>query len=179
MTRRSFVAFGAALAAVPLVGSASPTAARPRFRSDPFTLGIASGDPDATGFVLWTRLATKPLEPDGGLPAEAMTVRWEVAEDEAMKKVVRSGTTYATPQLGHSVHVELDGLKPNRWYWYRFRAGDAESGIGRSRTLPAPHDLPDSCTTAFRRRRCTGYRIRTDTVQSCRGNAGSGRYRTD
>jgi len=36
---------------------------------DPFTLGVASGDPTLTGVVLWTRLAPQPLDPDGGMPA--------------------------------------------------------------------------------------------------------------
>ena len=58
-----------------------------------------------------------------------------VAEDEGLKNVIASGSEIATPQLGHSVHAEVSGLKPDRWYWYRFRAGDAESPVGRTRTL--------------------------------------------
>ena len=34
----------------------------PRFADDPFTLGVAAGDPTPTGAMLWTRLAPKPLE---------------------------------------------------------------------------------------------------------------------
>ena len=82
ISRRDFVAFAAALSSVPLIGGASSAAVRQRHRSDPFTLGVASGDPDAFGFVLWTRLARRPLEPDGGMPAEGVSVQWEVAEDE-------------------------------------------------------------------------------------------------
>ena len=63
------------------------------------------------GVVLWTRLAPEPLEPGGGMPPENVEVRWEIAGDEAMKKVVRRGTAVATPQLGHSVHVEVEGLR--------------------------------------------------------------------
>ena len=36
---------------------------------NPFTLGVASGDPSADGFVLWTRLAPRPIE-GGGMPQE-------------------------------------------------------------------------------------------------------------
>ncbi|GIS59495.1 MAG: hypothetical protein CM1200mP2_17200 [Planctomycetaceae bacterium] len=50
-----------------------------------------------------------------------------------MKTVVKRGRTVATPQLGPSVHVEVRGLKPNRWYWYRFTAGDGRNRIGRTR----------------------------------------------
>ena len=66
-----------------------------------------------------------------------------------MKNVVRRGTATATPQLAHSVHVEVDGLGPDRWYWYRFHAGDATSPIGRVRTMPADSASPQQLRFAF------------------------------
>ena len=33
--------------------------------ADPFTLGVASGEPSADGAVIWTRLAPNPLADDG------------------------------------------------------------------------------------------------------------------
>jgi alkaline phosphatase D len=140
ISRRLFLAYGATLAALP--GLADSVTGRIRaasaFPADPFSAGVASGDPTSSGVVLWTRLAPRPLEPGGGLPPDRIEVHWELANDEGMKAVVRRGTTVATPQLGHSVHVEVDGLMPDRWYWYRFRAGDAVSPVGRTRTLPEP-----------------------------------------
>ena len=59
---------------------------------DPFTLGVASGDPTPTGVVLWTRLAPRPLDPDGGMPARAVPVDWEVATGPRFRDVVRRGT---------------------------------------------------------------------------------------
>ena len=149
VSRRLFVAYGAALSALPLLGRTATAKAVPAFSSDPFSLGVASGDPSSEGMVLWTRLAPQPLEPAGGMPAVPVPVQWQMAQDEAMKTVVASGTAIATPQLGHSVHVETAGLLPDRWYWYRFRAGDAESPIGRTRTLPAPTATPDRLRFAF------------------------------
>jgi alkaline phosphatase D len=149
LTRRLFLAYGAALGSIPLLGRESLVAAPVRFFHDPFSLGVASGDPDAEGMVLWTRLAPRPLEGHGGMPNVSVPVSWEIAEDEALKKIVASGTHLATPQLGHSVHVEVNGLKPDRWYWYRFRSGDAESPVGRTRTLPAPDSLPERLKFAF------------------------------
>jgi len=131
------------------LGREFPVAASVRFSDDPFSLGVASGDPDAYGMVLWTRLAPRPLKGDGGMPSNSVSVSWEVSEDDAMKKVVAFGTHFATPQLGHSVHVEVKGLKPNRWYWYRFRSGGAESPIGRTRTLPAIDAMPERLKFAF------------------------------
>ncbi len=137
-SRRQFLAYSAAWASVPFLGQATRAAEKPRFDDDPFSLGVASGDPDHRGMVLWTRLAPQPLQPDGGMPATAVRVGWTVAADEGFKKVVAEGNTLATPQLGHSVHVELNGLEPDRWYWYRFHVGDAVSPVGRTRTMPLP-----------------------------------------
>ena len=102
----------------------------------PFTLGVASGDPQPDGFVAWTRLAPKPLETNGGMPDAPVEVRWLVAEDAAMSRVVANGRTVASPEAGHSVHVEVQGLRPDREYWYRFQAGGEASQIGRARTSP-------------------------------------------
>ena len=143
VSRRWFLAYAGALSSIPLLGRATWANPKPVFSSDPFTLGVASGDPDATSVVLWTRLAPQPLEGDGGMPAEAVEVTWEIATDENMKTLVASGTAVASPQLGHSVHVEAGGLNPDSWYFYRFRAGDAISPVGRTRTFPQSHVLPE------------------------------------
>jgi len=109
----------------------------PSFSADPFALGVASGEPTPDGVVLWTRLAQKPFEPGGGMTQEAVEVSWEIADDEAFTKGVRRGTVTATPDWAHSVHVEVAGLEPARWYFYRFACGAATSPTGRTRTAPA------------------------------------------
>ncbi len=110
--------------------------ARPIFDAYPFSLGVASGDPLPDGVVLWTRLAPKPLE-GGGMPMANVDVDWEIARDPRFTSIAQKGTAIARPELGHSVHVEVAGLEPAREYWYRFRAGDEISRIGRTRTAPA------------------------------------------
>ena len=111
----------------------------------PFTLGVASGDPLPGSVVLWTRLAPEPLTPDGGMPEETVSVRWEVATDEAIEDVVASGTASARPELAHSVHVDVRGLDPDTEYFYRFGVGSVESPVGRTQTAPAPDaDLEES-----------------------------------
>ena len=87
--------------------------------------------------MLWTRLAPVPLQADGGMPTAAVSVRWEVASDERMTRVVRQGVATAEPAGAHAVHVVAEGLEPGRWYWYRFTAGEAASPVGRTRTAPA------------------------------------------
>jgi alkaline phosphatase D len=141
LNRRSFLgASGSmlvALSAGRVWGNALAAREMPSFQAYPFQLGVASGDPAADGFVLWTRLAPQPLE-GGGMPDEAVWVHWQVAEDEAMTKVVASGKEIASPDWAHSVHIEVTGLQPDRWYWYQFKAGAETSPKGRTRTLERP-----------------------------------------
>jgi len=119
-----------------------------RFRSDPFTLGVASGYPLPDSVVLWTRLAPAPLEPGGGVEAPVVAVDWELATDEGFRHIARRGTAFATGDWGHSVHVEPAGLEPAREYWYRFTAGGARSVVGRTRTAPAAGTSPASLRLA-------------------------------
>jgi alkaline phosphatase D len=113
----------------------------PRFTGYPFTLGVASGSPTASGVVLWTRLAPEPLA-GGGVAEDAATVSWEVAEDERFARVVAHGSLDALAASGHSVHVEVEGLRPDREYWYRFISDGEVSPAGRTRTAPAPEAQP-------------------------------------
>lgn len=144
-------AAGAASASTiwPLAASAAPY--RGPLRSDPFTLGVASGDPDPDGFVLWTRLAPVPLAADGlgGMPDRNVVVTWELAADERFRRVVRKGVAVARPSRGHSVHVELDGLSPGREFFYRFHAERWTSPVGRTRTAPARHSRVAALAMSF------------------------------
>ncbi|TDB77056.1 alkaline phosphatase [Micromonospora sp. KC723] len=162
LSRRAVLISGAALgvtgaAAGPLTASAGTVRPGPagtaayRRLAWPFTLGVASGDPDHQGFVLWTRLAPQPLAEDGlgGMPRRVVEVRWEVAADELFRRVVRRGTQDARPGSAHSVHVELDGLLPGREYFYRFHAEGHTSPVGRTRTAPAPWTMPATLAMAF------------------------------
>ena len=118
------------------------------FADYPFQLGVASGDPNDNGFVIWTRLAPKPLE-GGGMPDNNVRVKWMVSKDEQMSQVVAKGEALASPNLAHSVHVEVDGLEPDRWYFYQFQAGNEVSEVGRSRTTPASDAMADQFKFAF------------------------------
>lgn len=134
--RREFLRTLSALALAPALG-ASACATTARLAANPFTLGVASGSPLPDGVVLWTRLAPEPLA-GGGLDPLPVAVRWEVADDEAFRRIVRHGRSVADPAFAHSVHVEVEGLAPDRWYFYRFMAEDFVSPVGRTRTAPLP-----------------------------------------
>ena len=91
------------------------------------------------------------LSGDGaiGMPPRVMDVEWEVATDERFGLVVQRGVTAATPEFAHSVHVELQGLRPGSEYFYRFRVDGHLSPIGRTRTAPEPGSLPAALTMCF------------------------------
>jgi alkaline phosphatase D len=141
------VAGAAALAQVP--ADRADATPRPDGGAYPFTLGVASGDPRSTGVVLWTRLVPQRYAPAGGMPPRPVTVEWQVARDAHFRRVVRSGTAWALPQLAHSVHVEVDGLQPDREWFYRFRYRHDVSPTGRTRTAPAAGTRGGSLAFAF------------------------------
>ncbi|MCX5396659.1 alkaline phosphatase [Streptomyces sp. NBC_00102] len=144
--RRRFLTTTGAAAALafavnlPAAGTASAAELDPRrIAENPFTLGVASGDPLPDSLLLWTRLAPRPYEADGGLPASRVRVGWELAHDERFRRVVRRGTATAHPEFAHSVRTEIRGLESGRTFYYRFRAGGWTSETGRTRTAPDPH----------------------------------------
>lgn len=146
--RRFLIRSGALLGLTFTGGLGGKLLAQPRFSDDPFSLGVASGDPLPDGIVLWTRLAPDPLN-GGGMGAEHVRVDWQIAADEKMGRVVKRGTAVASPELAHSVHVDVRGLEPGRHYWYQFKAGDAVSPVGRTKTAPAANGRPDRLAFAF------------------------------
>ena len=137
LDRRSFLALGAVATGAVLVPGTPALAGRTVRASGPvFTLGVASGDPLPDSVILWTRLAPKPLELDGGMGKASASVMWEIATDERFTKNRASGKVTATAAYGHSVHVDVKGLKPDTWYYYRFKHGSEVSPVGRTRTTP-------------------------------------------
>ncbi|MES2176423.1 MAG: alkaline phosphatase D family protein [Gemmatimonadota bacterium] len=138
MQRRDFLAdLSRAAALCAVVPNIWRVTSRPRFADDPFLLGVASGDPTPAGGVLWTRLAPRPQEIDAGMDGQRVVVTWELADDQGFKTIVKQGRATAAPELGYSVHVDVDGLRSDRWYFYRFSAGGATSPVGHFRTAPA------------------------------------------
>src|SRR5688572_27127578 len=118
--RRRFLIGAGALSGLAITGQFPSYAATqaPKFTTDPFSLGVASGDPLPDGVVLWTRLAPDPTG-GGGMPDRTVFVEWQVARDARFKKIVRRGVAPARSTYGHSVHVDVRGLRPDTTYWFR------------------------------------------------------------
>ncbi len=152
-SRRDLIRHALVLAAT---GVAAPThalgAPTPlKLASDPFKLlGVASGDPTATGVVLWSRLALDLSDVERwGLSADNYRVTWEVRPAGQLKgRPLRSGVALAVREKAYAVHVEVGGLLPARPYAYTFRIGDFEAS-GLTRTAPAPGVLADKLKFCF------------------------------
>ncbi|MER5180824.1 alkaline phosphatase D family protein [Streptomyces sp. NPDC002896] len=132
--RRTVVKAAAATAALaPLVAAPQALAAD----GPAFLHGVASGDPLPDGVLLWTRVTPVPEAVPGSGKGPDTEVSWEIAEDKGFTTVVGRGTTTATAGSDHTVKADVRGLRPASVYYFRFRAGDAVSPVGRTRTTPA------------------------------------------
>jgi alkaline phosphatase D len=156
LTRRDWHRMALALALSPwlapatqaqTLSSASGAAQGPRWQVDPFSLGVASGQPQPDSVVLWTRLHM--AEADAPLKAQAINVVCEVFADAALRHPVRQWRVQTDAARAHSVHVVATGLQPGRPYWYRFVCGSASSPVGRARTSPGVNDAVDRLRIAL------------------------------
>lgn len=95
-----------------------------------FRHGVASGDPEHTSIVLWTRVETGK---------SALSVHWQLALDPAFKMIARQGNANAEATRDYTIKVVADGLKPGTVYFYRFEVGGNFSPVGRTKTLPDGH----------------------------------------
>ena len=126
----------------------SKTDSSRKFDTNPFSIGVASGSPTHDSVVLWTRLFDDGLLRQN-FDNKPIVVRWEVADDDKFSRIVQSGQHLAVGDLAHSVHVEVQNLQSDRWYFYRFMAGDAVSAVGKTRTFPKAGAAVDKLKIAY------------------------------
>lgn len=87
LNRRQFLlTVGTVMGLVVLSDQLPPTLAQPQFSADPFSLGVASGDPGPDSIVIWTRLAPDPLGA-ASLPEVSIPVQWAIAKDPQMQQI--------------------------------------------------------------------------------------------
>ena len=119
-----------------IAADTTTTAAAVDLPSDPFTLGVASGDPDQTSVILWTRLAPDPLN-GGGMPPDDVEVVWELAADEAFAELLAHGAETTTTEHAHTVHATATPTTTTTGpMFYRFRVGSYVSPVGRTMLAP-------------------------------------------
>ena len=158
LPRRTVLATGAVGTAVTIgVLSTGPAGAR-RGKKDKggskakhpvFQHGVASGDPLPDAVVLWTRVTPTPQATPGSGKGGKVTVRWEVATDKRFRRVVTTGRFVTSSSRDHTVKLDARGLRPERWYYYRFHALGQTSRVGRTRTAPAEDATPENLRIGF------------------------------
>ena len=134
ISRREFIRQAAAIGASLAWGGAA-RASRLKWTEKRalYPEGVASGDPDSTSVILWTR---RPY--DQGT-RHMLTV--EVAEDEGFRRVIATAPAPASAAADWTTRVLVGGLKPAHVYWYRFTDAEGNgSRIGRTITAPAVND---------------------------------------
>ena len=92
-----------------------------------FVHGVASGDPDQSSVVIWTRVSNI---------AGTVDVDWQLASDAAFTDIVGSGRVKTDSTRDHTVKVVADGLNAGQEYYYKFATNGTGSPTGRTRTLP-------------------------------------------
>src|SRR3954471_4260216 len=144
LNRREFVQLAAALgASLAWGGSARASTSGWHERRDLYPEGVASGDPDPSSVILWTR---RPFEdPGAGAPgvksAGRRVLTVEVAEDDAFRRVVAKASAPVSAESDWTTRVLVGHLKPARVYWYRFADGEGNgSRVGRMITAPLAND---------------------------------------
>ena len=134
LTRREFVQLAAAMgASLAWGGSARASTTGWHERRDLYPEGVASGDPDPSSVILWTR---RPFESGG---RHVLTV--EVAEDDAFRRVVATASAPVSAESDWTTRVLVGHLEPARVYWYRFTDAEGNgSRVGRTITAPLSND---------------------------------------
>jgi len=94
----------------------------------PFYHGVASGDPLSDRVIIWTRVTPKTQIP-------SLSVKWEVAEDEAFKNKVKKGQFDTGPKRDYTVKIDVEGLDAGKKYYYRFHALGSLSPTGKTKTI--------------------------------------------
>src|SRR6202044_1111939 len=140
MSRRDFLAFAAGVGAEAAWGRSfsTPSKISWRERRDLFPEGVASGDPDSSSVLLWTR---RPYAAQTNVQTSDKNLHAEIAEDSAFTRIVAPPKAPVSAESDWTCRVLTGGLKPSTVYWYRFTDSEGNgSRIGRTITAPAEPD---------------------------------------
>ena len=143
--RRDFLAKGSATIAflAAFQGLSNRADAAP-LGFDPFSYGIASGDPLPDRVIIWTRVnPTANATPGSGL-GKTVHGTWEVARNESFTQRVNGGPFATSAETDHTVKIDVDGLQPATNYYFRFKVRGVNSPVGFMRTAPAAVSTPSS-----------------------------------
>lgn len=145
LPRRDFLAKGAAtIAFLAAFQGAGKRAEARGLGFDPFSYGVASGDPLPNRVIIWTRVnPSAAATPGSGLGAPVRGI-WEVSANASFTQRVASGRFVTSPTTDHTVKIDVANLQPSTEYYYRFNALGVNSPVGRMKTAPAAVSNPSS-----------------------------------
>ena len=151
LTRRELVAAGTLLTAAAYVPPAWGRLLDEKAAVGPGTFedGVASGEPAADAVTFWGRLTTE--RPRSG-------AKLIVAEDEGLTRTVATVVVPTGRAIDGSLKTRVTGLKPNRFYFYKWQSADDTSPTGRTKTAPAlDSDVPLALAYSSCQRYPTGF----------------------
>lgn len=96
-----------------------------------FKHGVASGDPLSDKVIIWTRVT--PEDEDITTNIEVL---YEVATDKDFTNIFRNGVVNTNIDIDFTVKIDVQELKENTRYFYRFKVDDQVSEVGTTKTLP-------------------------------------------
>ncbi|MEO1255660.1 MAG: PhoD-like phosphatase N-terminal domain-containing protein, partial [Bacteroidota bacterium] len=94
----------------------------------PFYHGVASGDPRQQEVVIWTRFTPKRHG--------EYSIKWEISNTSDFAHILQTGEALTSSKQDYTVKKQIQDLKPDTYYWYRFSYQSSYSVIGRTKTLP-------------------------------------------
>jgi len=102
-----------------------------------FYEGLASFDPSQQSVILWTRYIPAINE------SQNPSIQLEVATDQKLSRLVVSDNLIVAKESDYTVRAQIENLKPNTKYYYRFKNVEtgAVTNIGETRTLPVGAEL--------------------------------------
>lgn len=134
ITRRQFMRYSAmgtgGLIVSATIGTSLTGCSGEGLVSADFNHGVASGDPLKDRVIIWTHVT--PENNDD----KTVRVFWEVARDKNFDSLVVADTGLTRASQDFTLKVDLQGLKPNTVYYYRFSTINQQSIVGKTKTLP-------------------------------------------
>lgn len=92
-----------------------------------FLHGVASGDPLSDRVIIWSRVTPHDS-------SEMIEVQWEISSDREFESILKYGKYTTSPDRDYTVKIDVDRLNPGTTYYYRFKALEQTSMVGRTKT---------------------------------------------
>lgn len=100
-----------------------------------FEYGVASGDPQQTSVVLWTKVTPRNQ-------TDKIIVKWSISTSSDMSDLIKVGVDTAFRSDDYTLSTIAKDLPVDSWLYYQFEAIGETSDIGRTKTAPKDNSKP-------------------------------------